>query len=404
MAYVVIVAAFAVLVGAFVVRGYGFPDVPALGVFLLLALLHIVLPDAVVETQTRVSLASVVQLAGLPIVGPAGASVVGAVLGVSLGRGLPWNKRLFNAAQFSLAASLGGLVYLWAGGTLLPELLAGPTELVEGLALPLFVADVAQAVVNLVALAAVVRISTGIPMRHQMLLVLRGTGLAYVGYGVIALTMVVLWRPADLGPTAAVIVLAPLVVAQWAYRQHAEELRGQQRALEVLVAAVEAKAPRLAGHSARVAELSGRMAEQLGLSPQQVADTRVAGMLHDVGQTSLPTPLVRALDLTDPAASRDYPARSAAILGDLDFLRGAIDPILRHQEGMSVGSGTSLPARIVGLADAYDLLTQVGDALGRVHAPTRAEALLAERAGNDPAIARALHVALTRPSEPGPRR
>ncbi len=260
-------------------------------------------------------------------------------------------------------------------------------------------ADVAQAVINLLLLAVVVRISLGVPMRSQILLVLRSTGVAYVGYGVIALIMVVLWRPADLGPAAAVIVLAPLVVAQWAYRQHAEELRGQERALDVLVAAVEAKAPRLAGHSARVAELSGRMAEHLGLSPQQVADTRVAGMLHDVGQTSLPTPLVRTLDLTDPAPRGTTPRRGAAILGDLEFLRGALDPIRRHQGGVAVASGLSLPARIVGIADVYDLLTQVGAADGGLHAPSQARDILATRAKDDPTIVRALDAALARRPE-----
>ena len=36
------------------------------------------------------------------------------------------------------------------------------------------------------------------------------------------------------------------------------------------------------------------MAEQLGLRAQAVADARVAGMLHDLGLTTLPTGLVRS--------------------------------------------------------------------------------------------------------------
>ena len=404
-AYIAVVAAFAVCLGVVSQARYGLPDVPALGVFVLLALLHVVLPDAVIEGRVRVSLASVVLLASQAIVGPAGVALVGAVLGLSQGRGLPRRNRVFNAAQFSLHGAVGGVAFLLAGGTTDPSRLVDVSGLVLNLALPLLVADVAQAVVNLLALAGVVRVAQGVPMRHQMLSVLRGTGVAYLGYGVIALILVVLWKPAGLGPVATVMVLAPLFVAQWAYRQHAEELRGQQRALEVLVAAVEAKAPHLAGHSARVAELSEHMAEHLGLTPRQVADTRVAGMLHDVGQTSLPTTLVRHLDLTDPDpdAGDDYAERGALILGDLGFLRGALDPIRRHRSALAGGPASPLPARIVALADTYDLLTQVGTPSGPLYAPAHARDVLAARAAADPALVRALDHALARRSEAVPQ-
>ncbi len=401
--YITVVAVLAVCLGVVCLTRYGLPDLPALGVFVLLALLHVVLPDAVVEGRVRVSLSSVVLLASQAIVGPAGVAMVGAVLGMSQGRRLLRRNRVFNAAQFSLHGAVGGIAFLLVGGTIDPDRLQDVSGLVLGLALPMLVADLAQAVVNLLALAGVVRVAEGVPMRHQVLSVLRGTGLAYIGYGVIALILVVLWEPAGLGPAATVIVLAPLFVAQWAYRQHAEELRGQQRALEVLVAAVEAKAPHLAGHSARVAELSEHMAEHLGLAPRQVADTRVAGMLHDVGQTSLPTSLVRHLDLTAPDSGEDYAERGAQILGDLGFLHGALDPIRRHRTALAGGPASPLPARIVALADTYDLLTRVGTPEGPLYAPAHARDILAARAAADPALVRALDHALARRSEAVPQ-
>ncbi|GGL30475.1 HD domain-containing protein [Phycicoccus endophyticus] len=402
-AYIAVVATLAVVLAVVAFVRDGVPDLAALAVFLVLSVLHVVLPEAAVEGRVRVSLSSVLLLAGLALLGPAGASVVGALLGLSQGRRLPARYRAFNSAQFSLHATVGGLAFLWAGGTAEASRLTDAGGILLGLAVPLLVADITQAAVNLVTLAGVLRVAQGVPMRHQILLILRGTGLAYVGYGVIAFIMVILWSPAGLGPMAAVIVLAPLVVAQWAYRQHAEELRGQERALEVLVSALEAKAPRLAGHSARVAELSERMAEHLGLGPQQVADTRMAGMLHDIGQTSLPTRLVRGLDLLDPEGCREYARSGATLLGDLTILRGALEPIRRHRDDGDVdGEGAaSLPARIVGLADAYDLLTQVGSPDGPLHAPSQARDLLAARVVDDPALVRALDHALARGAEVG---
>ncbi|MGL5829653.1 MAG: HD-GYP domain-containing protein, partial [Angustibacter sp.] len=153
---------------------------------------------------------------------------------------------------------------------------------------------------------------------------------------------------------------------------------------------------RLTGHSARVAKLSGHMAEHLGLSPQQVTDTRMAGMLHDVGQTTLPTRLVRSLDLTDPTTSRDYAAAGARILGDLTFLSGALDPIRGHRNGFDGAARTMPPTRIVAIADRYDLLTRVGDPGGAVCAPTRARQLLMTDAADAMELIQALDDALAR--------
>jgi hypothetical protein len=367
-------------------------------VFLVLALLQLAMPDAIVEGQTRISLASVVQLACVPIVGPAGAGLVGLVLGLTQGRDLPRRNRLFNAAAFSLVATVAGVVFRWSGGSTDPAGLGDPWGVVVNLALPLLVADIAQALVNLVLLAAVIRVALGLPMRAQMLSIVRGTGLAYIGYGVIALIMVVLWEPADLGAASVAVVLAPLLVAQWVYRQRAEEIEGQQRALEVLVAALEAKAPHLAGHSARVADLSARIAELLGLSPQQVADTRIAGMLHDVGQTSLPTRTVRRLDLSDATTDDSgYPRSGAALLDDLTFLHGSLDAIREHRTA-GTNPAEPLPSRIVALADRYDLLTRVGTPDGEVHTSTQARDLVVAELADGPGseLVRALDEALAR--------
>ena len=125
-----------------------------------------------------------------------------------------------------------------------------------------------------------------------------------------------LWGPARLGSASVLLILPPLLVAQWAYRQYSEEVKGHERALDVLVAAVEAKAPHLVGHSARVAELSASMAEHLGLRSQMVADARVAGMLHDLGLTTLPTGLVRSTGSSvAPACRATLRAASVCCVG-----------------------------------------------------------------------------------------
>ncbi len=84
--------------------------------------------------------------------------------------------------------------------------------------------------------------------------VLSGSGWAYVGYGVIGFLFVVLWFPAGLGPFSAVLVLAPLLAARWAFIQYGDELRSHERTLETLVTALGKKEPAAAKRSRRTAQ------------------------------------------------------------------------------------------------------------------------------------------------------
>ncbi len=278
--------------------------------------------------------------------------------------GVRLRTRVFNSAMLAIMGVAGGAAYLGAGGMPGDVELQGSWQIIRFIGLPLLMADVVQFAANLVLVTIVVRLASGLSMREQVWRIVTSAGPAYLGYGVIAFIMVVLWGPGGLGWASVFLVLPPLLVAQWAYRQYSEELKGHERALDVLVAAVEAKAPHLAGHSARVAELSASMAQLLGLRAQVVADVRVAGMLHDLGLTTLPTGLVRNTGVVGGAGLRGYPQRGARLLRGLSFLSGSLDAITHHREAVVASTSArqelSVPALLVGLADEYDLLTEVG--------------------------------------------
>ena len=63
---------------------------------------------------------------------------------------------------------------------------------------------------------------------------------------------------------------------------------------------VEVRDPYTAGHQRRVAELAARMAQELGMSDLEVADIRVAGLLHDIGKAAVPTELLGKPGLISP--------------------------------------------------------------------------------------------------------
>jgi hypothetical protein len=331
-------------------------------VVVVLAAFTLFAGPVVVEGQIRLSLSSVVLLSAMALFRPAEVGVVGFVVGWLQFGARPLHARFFNAGQSATIGVLGGLVYVTASGRHSNVKLTGAEDIFRYVGMPIFAASLVQIIVNLVLLVGMVRVGKGIPMRSTAVPLLRGTGPGYLGYGVIAFLLVVLWQSGGLGPASVILVLAPLLVARWAHVQLGDEVHGQGSALQVLVAAVEAKAPHLIGHSARVADLSARMAGRLGLRTQLVADARTAGMLHDLGQTALPTALVRG---SSPGASEltSYPERGARMLRGLDFLSGSLDAIARHRASVARDPRArprgSL-ASVVGLADEYDLLTEVG--------------------------------------------
>lgn len=375
---------------------------PALVALVLLAVLTWWLGGVTVDEKVSLSLASIVLLAAMALVGPAGAGVVGMILGPLERGSVPLRARAFNLGVSATIGVLGGTAYLAAGGARDTSVLLGAWDIIRHLGIPILVAGLVQLVVNLALVGGVLRVSLGVPVRSQVAHLFRASGPVYLGYGVVAFLLVVLWEPAGLGPTSVALVLAPLLVARWAYVQYGAEATGQERALHVLVAAVEAKAPHLTGHSARVAELSAHMAEQLGLRPQLVSDIRVAGMLHDIGLVTLPTATVRGADVrASGTALRRHPARGADLLGGLSFLTGALPAIAHHRDALEGGStggdDAVLSARVVGLADEFDILTEVGTP-GGVRLPVD-EALGRLRelpAGSDDLLA-ALEQALARP-------
>jgi diguanylate cyclase (GGDEF)-like protein/putative nucleotidyltransferase with HDIG domain len=139
------------------------------------------------------------------------------------------------------------------------------------------------------------------------------------------------------------------------------------RAAASLARAVDARDTYTGSHSERVAELSARIAERLGLDAEQVELTRLAGSLHDLGKLAIPEEILRKPGpLTDPErlVLERHPQIGFRMLESL-----GVDPVadwvLHHHErwdGAGYPDGLTadaipLGARIVFVADAFDAMT-----------------------------------------------
>jgi putative two-component system response regulator len=137
---------------------------------------------------------------------------------------------------------------------------------------------------------------------------------------------------------------------------------------ETLINAMEAKDVYLRGHSQRVAELAGQLAEEMGLDQTISEDLRVAGRLHDVGKIGIrESVLNKPGRLTEEEFEhvKRHVQIGLDILAPLFHLKTPLTYVEHHHEHWNGAgypnqlSGEQIPlgARILCAADTFDALT-----------------------------------------------
>jgi diguanylate cyclase (GGDEF)-like protein len=156
------------------------------------------------------------------------------------------------------------------------------------------------------------------------------------------------------------------------------------RAAASLAKAVDARDTYTGSHSERVGELSAQVASRIGLDPEQVELTRLAGSLHDLGKLAIPEEILQkpgTLTDSERLVLERHPQIGFRMLDSLG-VDPVADLVLHHHErwdgagypdGMR-GEEIPLGARIIFVTDAFDAMTS-----DRIYRPKlSAEAALAE--------------------------
>jgi hypothetical protein len=358
---VVLVAFVAVLIAA---RGYhgSLAEVAAFAVLYGVATYF----ATVTARETRVSVGFIVALASVVVIGPHGAGLIGLAGALApVEGGARSAKRLFNAAQLSLAA-------LGAGVTFAVILGADPRArlLIDAPVGRVLVAavtcSIAYYAINMSLVAGILSLTTGMSLRRVWVGNLSPTAAAYVGYGLLGLLMAELYI--EIGILAALLFLAPLVVARAAFANYAELRKTYDSTVRALVQAVETKDYYTRGHSERVSRVTEMIAREWGMREDRVQVIRIAGMLHDVGKLGVPTKILQKqgkLNQLEFEAIKLHPLRGYEMLCEIDFLTEALSGVYHHHErldgrGYPMGlKGDEIPefARIIMVADAFDSMT-----------------------------------------------
>jgi diguanylate cyclase (GGDEF)-like protein len=139
------------------------------------------------------------------------------------------------------------------------------------------------------------------------------------------------------------------------------------RAAASLAKAVDARDTYTGSHSERVSDLAARVAKRVGLDPEHVELTRLAGSLHDLGKLAIPEEILRkpgALTDSERLVLERHPQIGFRMLDSLG-VDPVADLVLHHHERWDgtgypdglAGEQIPLGARIIFVTDAYDAMT-----------------------------------------------
>jgi putative two-component system response regulator len=151
-------------------------------------------------------------------------------------------------------------------------------------------------------------------------------------------------------------------------KQYTDELENAEAVLFSLAHSIEARDPYTHGHCERLAEMSARMGERLGVPEEQIKALRRAGVVHDIGKVAVPDSILLKpgpLTTDETKVMQKHPVVGERICAPLKTFRLVL-PIIRHHHEKHNGTGypdglrgeeIPLTARILQLSDVYDALT-----------------------------------------------
>ncbi len=151
-------------------------------------------------------------------------------------------------------------------------------------------------------------------------------------------------------------------------RSNSNLARAYDTTLEGWSRALELRDRETQGHSARVVELTLKVAQAMGIEEDELDDMRRGALLHDIGKMAIPDRiLLKPGPLTEEEweVMRSHPVLAHDLLQPIEYLRSALDIPFSHHERWDgsgyprglVGEEIPVAARIFAVVDAWDGLS-----------------------------------------------
>ncbi|HEX8871643.1 MAG TPA: HD domain-containing phosphohydrolase, partial [Candidatus Acidoferrum sp.] len=138
--------------------------------------------------------------------------------------------------------------------------------------------------------------------------------------------------------------------------------------IRMLAAAIDEKDPYTRGHSGRVAKYSTTIAQELGMSAEDLDNLRIAALLHDVGKIGVDDRVLKKPGSLTPdefEIMKTHTTKGANIMRPVSQLKNMLPGIELHHEHLDgrgypyglTGPQIPLMARIIAVADTLDAMT-----------------------------------------------
>lgn len=137
---------------------------------------------------------------------------------------------------------------------------------------------------------------------------------------------------------------------------------------EAMGRVIEARDPYTQGHQERVSRIASQIAEDMGLSAEDVEAVEMAGLVHDIGKMCVPAEILSRpgkLTSVEMELIRQHPAQSYEILKGIAFPWPVAEIALQHHERMDgsgypnglVGAETLKTARVLAVSDVVEAMS-----------------------------------------------
>jgi polar amino acid transport system substrate-binding protein len=164
-------------------------------------------------------------------------------------------------------------------------------------------------------------------------------------------------------------IYAQLISNFYSFKVHQErENKRYREIINALVSAIEVKDVYTEGHAKRVAEISLKIAELIGIPASRLKTIETAAILHDIGKIGTPTEILNknsSLTKDEYEIIKRHPVDAKRILEKIEGFEVIIDLAYMHHEhydgsgypeGLS-GERIPLEAHIIQAADSFDAMT-----------------------------------------------
>ncbi|HSW09642.1 MAG TPA: HD-GYP domain-containing protein [Bacillota bacterium] len=272
---------------------------------------------------------------------------------------VPLRLMLFNRGQLALAAGGAGWLFLALGGRV-GTVTDGPEFI------PAAASSAAYLGINLLLVAAAIRLLQGLPWRTTLARNVRHVAPQLITLTSLGVLFVIAYRAA--GIAGAFLVGVPLLLIRYALQQYVDIRALFLSTMNGLMAAIEAKDPYTRGHSSRTAAYAEAIARGLSWPEEKIERLRYACVLHDIGKISIADAILKKpakLTAEEYEQQKPHPTIGAEIVGSAGPLAQEAEWIRHHHErwdgtGYPEGlQGEAIPAgsRIIAVADAFDAMT-----------------------------------------------